>query len=135
MILGFKIEAKGKATGFVEKINSGQKIHTMRIDYNNRWRPGTIIHFATGVRTKYYKQFKEGKCISYQWVTLFPNDRRAMISNGGGKSLLDQYSMSDYQIQQLAINDGFDTVDDFWDWFSKDGDRVYKLIHWTDFRY
>lgn len=135
MILGFKIEVKGKRTYFVEKICSGIKIHTMRVDHNNRWRPGRIIHFATGVRTKKYNQFKEGMCVSYQWVTLFPNDRQAMIGNEEGKLLPDKYYISDDQIQQLSSNDGFDTVDYFWDWFSKDGDRTYKLIHWTDFKY
>jgi len=58
MILGFKTKTKdGRYTNFVEKIEKGEKIHTIREDKLNRWRAGRIIHAAVGVRTNEYRQF------------------------------------------------------------------------------
>lgn len=34
---------------------------------------------------------------------------------------------------QLALNDGFDTIEDFFAYFNKD--FTGKLIHWTDLKY
>jgi hypothetical protein len=59
MILGFKPQ-------FKEPILKGTKIHTLRDDEQERWRVGMTIHFATGVRTKYYNCFKQDKCKSTQ---------------------------------------------------------------------
>jgi hypothetical protein len=35
--------------------------------------------------------------------------------------------------EQLAINDGFETVEHFFRWFNEDFSG--KIIHWTDLRY
>lgn len=57
MILSFKKQ-------FSEPILKGTKIHTIREDKPNRWKPGNKIHFANGVRTQNYNCFKESVCIS-----------------------------------------------------------------------
>jgi hypothetical protein len=132
MILGFRTEFNGKPTGFVEKIISGVKIHSMR--EGNRWRIGMPIQFATGVRTKQYNQFKEGRCSFIQYVTLYPKYKRAMMGTPSKSWLPSNYSLSNQQIELLAKNDGFDSVEDFWEWFGGE-EKTYQLIHWTDLKY
>jgi len=63
MIIGFKKQ-------FVAPILAGTKVHTIRENKTNRWRPGTTIQFATGVRTKQYSQFKLNKCVSIQSIQI-----------------------------------------------------------------
>ena len=55
---------------FKVPIETGTKIHTIRLDKPNRWRAGKTIHFATGVRTKNYDNFKVGRCLSFQYITI-----------------------------------------------------------------
>lgn len=43
-----------------------------------------------------------------------------------------------YEVEELAINDGFEAVEDFEDYFIKqmENDEFSgKIIHWTDFKY
>lgn len=63
MILGFNPR-------FKKPINNGLKIHTIRLDKHNRWCAGKQIHFATGVRTKSYDNFKKALCTSVQYISI-----------------------------------------------------------------
>lgn len=126
MILGFKTKDKGKPTGFVEKIEKGIKIHTIRKGF--RWGPGRIIQFATGVRTSKYHQFKDGKCISTQRIEIYPAEPM-----NRGEVVVDGRNLSLDEKIELAHNDGFDNLVSFWLWF--DSDFEGQLIHWTDKKY
>lgn len=123
MILSFKQELeymKGK-------ILSGIKIHSIRLDPGNRWKPGRKIHFATGVRTPNYHCFKEGVCKSVQEISFDYDpvylDPIVFIDN----IKIDTFRRS------LNINDGFKTLYAFYKFFNKNFKG--KIIHWTDFRY
>lgn len=127
MVLGFK-------EIFVDKILSGSKIHTIREDKHNRWKPGKKIHFATGVRTKSYKQFYEGICTGTQTIHISREDsygRTYVFISIDGKVPLQ---VNNGQVQQLAKNDGFVNLRHFLDWFDVE-DFQGKIIHWTKFRY
>jgi hypothetical protein len=146
MILGFKtrypkwMTKKGWHTFFDEKIEAGIKIHSIREDKHDRWKVGRVIHFSTGVRTKNYKQFKVDICKSVQsiWIAnhhTIPN-KKIILVNG--------IAFNDEQIFQLAKNDGFDSIGDFFEWFGFEFigkpipfgcDFKGKIIHWTDFKY
>ena len=130
MILGFKPQ-------FPEPIKKGIKKHTIREDKHNRWKAGIIIHMATGVRTKLYNCFKKTTCtgtqrIEISWITMY-TVRNATIyvddrvvgkyTNGYASGLC----------KMIAKNDGFESVEDFFKWFSSDFKG--KIIHWTDLRY
>lgn len=129
MILGFTktitVEGKRKKTYFEEKILDGIKIHTIREDQHRRWKPGTRIHFATGVRTSRYNCFLTDTCKSTQEITLQSRTIR-----------VDGRLLSTEEATQLARNDGFFPPSDFWEWFKDypDGTKL-ELIHWTDFKY
>ena len=124
MVLGFKPQ-------FKEPILKKKKKHTIREDKNDRWKPGMKIHFATGVRTRLYHQFKEGVCVSIQkikilWDNLPPNGEVVSISIDGNPIYLDE-------LETLALNDGFEDISEFLNWFNEDFEG--KIIHWTDLKY
>jgi len=116
MVISFKPRYK-------EPILSGQKIHTLRFDKGNRWSAGRIMHMATGVRTKFYNCFKVATCISVQSVDILCYD------DGTLRVFID--GRSGYDAEQLAKNDGFQSVEDFKKWFFPYGNGLWvgKIIH------
>ena len=159
MILAFSTKLNGKPTFFVEKIHSGllqndllqgfdlkfehefdldklcscePKLHTIREDKNDRWKPGTKIDFFINCRQKGMFRFApvlpvvsvQEIEISYDKVfgkTLYP------------EILIDKVKLHPMKLDDLALNDGFDTIEDFFAYFDKD--FTGKLIHWTNLKY
>ena len=122
----FVVDGKRKQTNFVDKILSGEKIHTIRWDINNRWKVGNKIHFSTGARTSNYNCFKEGKCIGIQEIEITKE----------GIIYIDDCSLNHQtEFDELWLNDGFDSGHDFWAWFNQYKPFKGKIIHWTNFLY
>lgn len=119
MILGFKPQ-------FVKPILDGSKIHSIRADKNRLWKPGMTIHFATGVRTKNYKQFAKGVCIRVQHITMKMYYKYPVIFISGQQ--IDRLI-----IDKLARCDGFIETKDFLNFFPDPFEGT--IIHWTDFIY
>jgi hypothetical protein len=120
MVLSFKQQ-------FKPLILNESKIHTIREDKADRWKEGMKIHFATGARTKQYECF---------WTGIVRSIQNIHIRREGNYNIsiwIDNKYLSDAEIEELAKNDGFDSVDDFCRFFP-DG-FLGKIIHWTDFRY
>ena len=112
---------------FVQKIIDGDKIHTIREDKTNRWKEGRIIQFWSGnprnvKNNPYY--FMERQCISTQKIEI--KNKCIYIDNRELKLCSDK-------VELLVIQDGFDTVQELFEWFDKDFSG--KLIHWTDYKY
>jgi hypothetical protein len=136
MILSFKTNIDGKPTGFIDKIlkhlgkeavveyvakqpsfirfaltvsiaEATPKKLTIRDDPHNRWSAGRKIHFATGARTKNYECFAEGECkaVAFLWITLYKNFSYCIS--------IDQDNLSYTEAQQLATDDGFETIAEF----------------------
>lgn len=137
MILGYKKLFPWKEpTDFKRKIQDGIKKHTIRADVKERWHVGMKIQHAHGIRTKYYEQFFEGVCKSVQTIEIqwCGNIANVFIDHlFTGRYFKKQNCCTSSEIRQLAINDGFDSFDDFFKWFDKD--FTGKIIHWTDTRY
>ncbi|HEY6913205.1 MAG TPA: hypothetical protein VI413_00900 [Paludibacter sp.] len=143
MILGYmKYWPWGGFTNFAQKIIRGWKKHTMRIDKNNRWKPGMKIQHAHGVRTKDYMMFFQGECKSVQKVEIIVSDKfdtDTYIMSFHPKRTkyfivkIDDRKLTNSEIIVLATNDGFDSVHDFFRWFKKG--FIGKIIHFTDLRY
>lgn len=138
MVLGFKKQ-------FVRPIQKGSKIHTIRLDEKKRWKKGRIIHFATGVRTSKYKQFKADECKSVQEISFI---RCKTIENYWDDSIIvDGKALNTKQKEWLAFNDGFESLEDLLNWFvpiprnevkgieSTTITCAARIIHWTNFRY
>ena len=121
---------------FEPPILAGTKIHSMRKDIHQRWKVGMVIHFATGARSKNYRQFHEDICTGKQKVGLYQGSRGIMV-------LIDSIMLKETCILELARNDGFTTVEDMMRFFIPVVPTAFhdmkqwtgRIIHWTDKRY
>lgn len=126
---------------FPSLIKAGVKIHTIREDKHNRWRPGMKIHhWMHNPRHPHLHPypFCENKhhCVSVQKVTIVseqtkePNRIRVVI---------DGRFLSDTEVEGLAKNDGLTNAKVLQTWFFPPGSKKKwwrgKIIHWTDIKY
>lgn len=112
------------------------KIHTIREDLKDRWKPNKMIHFEQWTGKPYHS-----KC--YNFAPLIPcmSTQRIRIECQGSHKLkdlgasvfIDNRFLSMNEIEILSQNDGFESYQDFFRWFNKDYSG--KIIHWTDFNY
>ena len=137
MILGFQKQ-------FKPLILDGSKIHTIRADKNNRWKPGRKIHFAIGVRTKYYEQFHEGICKSVQGIRIVNHGNFIFVRVGDDEKHIHSDCIDFnkdkrhdiHLIENITQNDGLSYIE-FKTWFTPKLHDVFegKIIHWTNFLY
>lgn len=106
------------------------KKHSIRIDKSDRWKVGSKIHFIINPYSSQRFQFAPilpVTAIQEIEIKNIFDDRHAV--------LIDGRELNKEEIKQLAANDGFDSVDEFWDYFKWE-DLKGKVIHWTqDFKY
>lgn len=121
MVMGFSTMWRGEPTNFEAKIMDGTKWHSIRA--GNRWSEGRTIQFATGVRTKAYRQFAEDACLRVQAVKITPS----MPNPGKPDSYLPRVAvkrgeqgvfmlLAPFEVMALAINDGFESAYDLNRW-------------------
>ena len=131
---GMEIGAIALPKGYVIKTHS-PKLHTIREDNKNRWKVGTKIDFFINCRQKDMFRFAPVlPVISIQsvFMTYLPQCGNGFQVSIGGRKL------NPFEIEVLAVNDGFDSVEEFENYFisvMKDDEFSGKLIHWTDFKY
>ena len=112
------------------------KLHTIRKDSGNRWKPGMDIHFVINNRTKNRFQFAPIiPCESIQKIEIRHESRwKGVLINGWPFYEENElYYTQREAMNTLALNDGFPTVEAFFDYFNEDFEG--KLIHWTDLKY
>lgn len=120
------------------------KLHTIRHDEKNRWKPGTKIDFFINVRQPNMYRFApvlpvvSTQKIEIEYTFNLSKDKITQIGQREDFHypvvyIDGKWHNSDYQLQQLAQNDGFNTVEDFFEYFNDDYEG--KIIHWTDLRY
>lgn len=136
MILGFTTKVNGHRTGFTCSILTGRKKHSFRRDPKKRWKVGMTMHMATGIRTVNYKCFSTRICTGIQEVTI----HRTIMNTGSVK--IDGRALPVSEVKQLAANDGFNSLQAFFDWFLPlDNTAAHlniwegRLLHWTDLKY
>lgn len=134
---------------------SNPKIHTIRSDPKDRWANGRQIQFWKG-NPRNNKQdtyeFGTGEVVSTQsiaikWHTqkslkpLTRYEQGVIYAHSYYFTEKDTWAtvqvsgsyLSKKQIDELAINDGFTSKEDFFQWFATDFGG--KIIHWTNKRY
>jgi len=123
------------------------KLHTIREDPHCRWRPGRRIHPVINNRSPNRFQFAPViKCQSVQSITILYNDGNPAVYLGDTCESGMPFYFKDFdeedgqyicygenQMLQLAQNDGFDSIADFFAYFHKDFSG--KIIHWTNLKY
>lgn len=110
------------------------KIHTIRT--GNRWRPGMKIHPVINNRTKDRFQFAPTiECVSVQRVRITyynsNSDYPAVRINNNVFYMYEKHGVE--VIEKLAINDGFDSIEQFFAYFNQD--FVGQIVSWTDLTY
>lgn len=124
------------------------KLHTIREDKKDRWKPGVMIHFFINARQKNMFRFAPRiPVISTQEIFMTERGGNLEISIAKEGSYIgsdDKYIYWETK-EQLAINDGFDSYEAFQRYFieriyeneKKTGNKWFsgKIIHWTDLKY
>lgn len=119
-----------------EPLIHGSKIHTIRTDEKDRWKPGMKIHMCVNNRTKNMRVFKVAECVSVQTVRLYFYQH---VIGVRFFAMVDGHVVSP---KRLATNDGLSMID-FCNWFyplackQNPKELIYtgKIIHWTDYKY
>ncbi|MGB8706236.1 MAG: hypothetical protein WCD31_14515 [Gillisia sp.] len=128
------------------------KLHTIRQDKKNRWKAGTDIHFVINNRSKDRYQFAPIiKCVSTQRIAIINTGKHPHGDYHKCMEVLVEQDSENTRfgschfdkdgdiiycsewVEDLAINDGFESVKDFFSWFRTDFHG--KIIHWTDLKY
>ena len=108
------------------------KLHSIREDKKGRWKTNTMIDFFIYTRQKNMFRFAPFiPVVSIQKIEI-------IYDKNFGKSIfptiiIDGNKLHPEKVDELAQNDGFDTVEEFLQFFNKDFKG--KIIHWTDFNY
>lgn len=122
-----------KDYNYVAKDKKPAKLHTIREDKTNRWKAGMKIDFFINVRTK--DMFRFAPVLPVVSVQSFEVEK--LCNTGEWYKdfivLVDNLYQDVNGINQIALNDGFDTVEDFFSYFNENFKG--KLIHWTDKKY
>lgn len=130
-----KYECKFKH-GWNQNLGLHPKLHTIREDKADRWKSGRDIHFVINNRTKNRFQFApiiqvtSIQKFEISYVDVFI-DQKKFTEKYTIK--IDGRKLDWKEIEVLAKNDGFDSTDDFIQFFNKDFKG--KIIHWTDLKY
>lgn len=116
---------------------------TIREDKSDRWKPGVIIDFFINSRTKDMFRFApripivSTQKIDIFWNTPFKCDFNSsstiQTDNGYVVVYVDDRPIGRTILNKIAINDGFDSLDDFLGFFNKAFRG--KILHWTDLKY
>ena len=133
MILSFSHDA------FVEKIKSGTKIHTIRRNAAKRWEIGDKIHFwkdnpRNVTKSPYF--FGTGIVTGIRPIAIRYLRHESSYGYAKGNKFVEVYINSSKPLtraecETLAKNDGFESFDEFLDWFNQD--FVGGVIFWSNF--
>ena len=126
---------KGEPTGFVEKILSKEKKHTIRANYDLWVKRFEKINKGLACLSIRYWEGKPYQSKQVEFMRLFDSD------GIGIEKLQDANNMAYARIGintfnwiHIAKNDGLSFVD-FDEWFKNCGPEPMAMIHFTSFRY
>lgn len=109
-------------------VNLTPKLTTIREDKNDLWKVGSKIHFT--IHDEIKDRFQFAPVIEVKRVQkiriIHDGDRLVYIND-------NFWWESREVVEDIALNDGFNSVDDFFKFFNKN--FVGKIIHWTDLEY
>lgn len=126
---------------FVAKDKLPAKLHTIREDKKERWKPGTKIDFFINCRQKNMFRFApvlpvlSVQKVHIMWFNTFgTNVARVFIDDESFACVkFEKEMIVTGKILEFAKNDGFDSIEDFFAYFNED--FTGKIIHWTDLKY
>ena len=123
----------------ISKLEIKPKIHTIRDDKNNRWKAGNKIDFFINARQKNMYRFAPVLPVvriqnfEIVYETSFYRKRHPVVFINNVMFYDAVGHRNEYKMLDFVNSDGFDTIEDFFDYFDKD--YKGKIIHWTDLEY
>lgn len=121
---------------FVAKSKLSAKYHTIRTDKRDFWRIGRKIDFFINCRQKNMFRFAPVlRVVSTQKIEIkwHVTENKKPYWYKNATISVDDFYLNAEQVIKLSVNDGFDSVEDFFKYFDKD--FIGKIIHWTDLKY
>lgn len=114
------------------------KLHTIRNDEKNRWKAGVNIHPVIKPKGRFSAGFQFApviECKSTQTIRISYEDGKPNVYIDGFPFYFHtrRNTFGEDKMNQLAINDGFDSMADFFAYFNTD--FTGNLIHFTDLKY
>ena len=107
--------------------NLKPKLHTIRADKKNRWSESKKIHpVYNNTRPNMFQFAPTMKCVSIQEIKIVKAGTLGLV-------WIDNIPMGSEKVKSLAVNDGFDSLIDFFLHFKEDFEG--KIIHWTNLKY
>lgn len=116
--------------------NLASKLHTIRRDEKGSYKPGKLIHPFINSRQPGMFQFAPAfPIVSTQKIDIsYINRGYTMVILIDGEYFYDsELGRGKDEMLQLALNDGFESIESFFNWFSEDFTGV--VVHFTDLRY
>lgn len=120
---------------FVKFREVAPKLHTIRLDQKDRWKPGILIHpvINNRIKNKALVFTPPMPCISTQQFMIRWTYNPVKQSFDLPLVLIDGKEIKGKVLDQLAVNDGFNNRAEFFQYF--DTNFIGKIIHWTNLRY
>lgn len=100
-------------------VESGAKPHTIRDKRKRPIKEGDLLYLYTGMRTNHCRKLGEGLCVRVVPILISAQSRTVKL----GEEWLDGPA-----IALLAKRDGFESVEEFFDYFKTEVER--DLIEW-----
>ena len=119
-------------TVFIDKILSGEKRQTIR-KAGKKWenvKVGDKLTLYTGLRTKQCRKLGEAEVESIEDIEI-----ESPLRIFSRIKINDKYLLI-HGMRELALNDGFSTIDSFLDFFNSHYGTNFtgKIIRWKNFR-
>lgn len=116
-----------------------EKPHSIR--KGKRWKAGMKIHFCIGLRTKNYFRFApiipvvsvQDIEIMYTGADVAVYIDKQLFYKKYKKQSGATITINPQNLQKLAVNDGFNSIEHFFEWFNADFSG--QIIHWTKLKY
>lgn len=136
----------GEPTHFASKLVNGEKLHTIRGNYDlwkvnaDKMQTGNYVLSVrqwSGVprRSKQREVYNTDECIGVEEITV-----QYCVDTDTMTVIVEKHLLSQTEVEQLAANDGM-TLDDFKDWFfakqrhRQDATFNGVIVHFTPLRY
>ena len=111
---------------FSARVQSGEKLQTIRAQRKVTIKPGDTLYHFTGMRTKACRRLGVSICKDALNIDIIRTEQVKAVflqmCNGGS-----QRRIGNAEILAIATADGFADVDSFWTWFT--GDATTKPRH------
>jgi len=135
-ILQINQEKDAETAAFFEKLSEEDqtkidlvkpKLHTIRRDQSDLWKTGMDIEPVVSDNSPCPLQFAPTLiCLAIQMISIEYKEAEIAVT-------VDGKTLSTKEVETLAVNDGFDNLEDFYAYF--DYSFKGKLIHWTELKY